>query len=88
LKNWQAALADLDSAIKVHEWDFNQKQPCVCHRVASLLLTKATVLEKMGREKEAEEVRKRAAAAKFNHSASRYSRLHDRIEASHGKEAK
>ena len=30
LKNWEAALADLDSAIKAHEWHFNRKDPCVC----------------------------------------------------------
>ena len=81
MKNWEAALADLDSAIRVHEWDYNQKQPCICHRVGGLLLRKATVLDELGRGQEAEEARKRAAAAKFNHSASRYSRLHDRIEA-------
>ncbi len=85
LKNWEAALADLDSAILMHEWDYNQKAPCVCHRVASLLQNKATVLEKLGREQEAGEARKRAAAAKFNHPTSRYGRLHDRIEATNEK---
>ena len=88
LKNWEAALVDLDVAIMAHEWFFNCKKPCVCHRVAELLIAKATVLEKLGRAQEADEARQRADAAKINHSATRYGRLHDRIETLDGKEKK
>ncbi|MCP4759509.1 MAG: hypothetical protein GY876_08640, partial [Planctomycetes bacterium] len=88
LKSWEAALADLDAAIEAHQWVFNRKNPCVCHRVADLLFTKATVLEQLGRGQEAEEARQRAGAAKFNHPATRYGRLHDRIEATKANEKK
>jgi len=81
LENWEAALADLDAAIEAHQWVFNQRKPCVCHRVADLLVTKASVLEKLNRDEEAEEARNRAAAAKMKHSATRYGLLHDRIGA-------
>ena len=86
LKNWEAALADLDAAIQAHEWEYNQKKPCPCHRVADLLLTKANVLDELGRAPEAKEARQRARTAKFKHSESRYGRLHDRIRATKGAE--
>ena len=88
LKRWEPALADLDAAIKAHESVFNRKNPCVCHRVAGLLLTKATVLDQLGRSQEAEEARKRAGAAKFTHPVTRYGSLHDRIEATKANEKK
>ena len=88
LKRWEPALADLDAAIEAHESVFNRKNPCVCHRVAGLLLTKATVLDQLGRSKEAEEARKRAGTAKFTHPATRYGSLHDRIEATKANEKK
>ena len=88
LKSWEAALADLDAAIEAHQWVFNRKNPCMCHRVADLLLAKATVLEQLGRGQEAEEARQRAGAAKFNHPATRYGRLHDRIGATKANEKK
>ncbi|MGY8647704.1 MAG: hypothetical protein ACKVLL_10145 [Verrucomicrobiales bacterium] len=88
LKRWEPALADLDAAIEAHESVFNRKNPCVCHRVAGLLLTKAKVLDQLGRSKEAEEARKRAGTAKFTHPATRYGSLHDRIEATKANEKK
>lgn len=86
LQNREAALADLDAAIEAHEWYFNSRKPCVCHRVAGLLIAKAGVLEKLGRADEAEAARRRAGDARVDHPATRYGRLHDRIEALQGKE--
>jgi len=88
LKRWDAALADLDTAIEAHQWVFNRKNPCVCHRVAELLFTKVTVLDQLGRAQEADAARQRAGAAKFTHSTTRYGRLHDRIEATKSNEKK
>ena len=88
LKNWEAALADLDAAIGAHQWELNRKRPCVCHRVADLHLTRAGVFEKLGRAQEAEEARQLAGAAKIRHSLTRYGRLHERLEAVQGKGAK
>jgi len=88
LKRWDVALADLDTAIEAHQWVFNRKNPCVCHRVAELLFTKAMVLDQLGRGQEAKAARQRAATAKFTHPATRYGRLHDRIEAIKSNEKK
>ena len=85
LKNWEAALADIDAAIEAHQWVYNAKKPCVCQRVAQLRLTRATVLEQLGRMQEAEEARQQAADAKTSHGASRAGRLHDKLESLHSK---
>ena len=82
LENWEGALSDLDSAIEAHQWVFNARKQCVCERVAQLQLARATVLEKLGKEAEAAEARKRAAAAKTSHGPSRSERLHERLERS------
>ena len=81
LKDWESALADIDAAITAHEWVFNRKKPCVCHRVAELSSSRATILDQLGKTAEAEEARERAKAAKTSHGASRYGDLHDRIQA-------
>ena len=81
LKRWDAALLDINAAIETHQWVHNRKDPCACHLVGELLSKKAMVLDKLGRTQEAQDVRKLAAAAKFNHATSRYGQLHDRIKA-------
>ena len=88
LKRWDAALVDIDTAIEAHQWVLNRKNPCVCHRVAELLFTKAMVLDQLGRTQASKEARERAAASKFNHPTTRYGRLHDRIEATKSNEKK
>ncbi|MDA8976662.1 hypothetical protein N9F70_00255 [bacterium] len=88
LERWEAALSDLDAAIMAHESVFNRKKPCGCHRVAGLLVTKAKVLDQLGRSQEAGDVRKRAGAAKFTHPDTRYGSLHDRIEETKANEKK
>ena len=81
LKRWEPALADLNAAIEAHELVLNRKKPCACHRVGELLLTKAMILEQLGRAQEAEGARTRAGAASFTHPRTRYGSLHERIEA-------
>ncbi len=81
LKDWQNALSDIDAAIESHQWVFNSKKPCGCDRVATLLRTKAMVLEKLGQGDEAKEARKRAATATQSHSTSRYGLYHDQLDA-------
>ena len=88
LKRWDAALADIDAAIEAHQWVHNRKNPCACHLVAELLFTKAMVLDQLGRTQEAKEMRDLAATAKFNHAASRYGQLHDRIKATKSNDKK
>lgn len=88
LENWEAALTDLDATIVAHQRVFNAGKQCVCQRVAKLQLTRAIVLEKLGKPKEAEEARKAAAAAKTRHGSSRAGRIHERLEAVLGEGAK
>ena len=85
LENWEAALADIDAAIEAHQWVFNAKKPCVCERVAQLRLTKANVLERLGRSQEADAVRQEAATAKSSHGVTRSGRIHERLESLHRK---
>ncbi len=88
LKNWEAALADLDAAIVAHQWAFNSKKPCPCRQVGRLQRTKAAVLEQLGRGQEAKEMSLQAEAAKNSHGPSRAGRLHERLEAGRGKVGK
>ena len=81
MKDWNAALADIDAAIGAHQQVFNRKQPCACQCVAELLLTKATVLDQLGQTQEAKAAKQRAAAATSVHSATRYGLLHDQLKA-------
>ncbi len=88
LKRWDAALLDIDAAIEAHQWVHNRKNPCACHLVGELLSNKAMVLDQLGRTQEAKEMRDLATAAKFNHTASRYGQLHDRIKATKSNDKK
>ena len=74
-------IATLDAAIVAHRRIFNAGQQCVCQRVAQLQLTRATVLDALGRSQEAKHARESAAAARTAHGPSRAGRLHDRLEA-------
>jgi hypothetical protein len=88
LKNWEAALADIDAAIVAHEVVFNRKNPCRCQCVAKLRLTKATLLDQLGQSAEAKAARQRAATVTTSHTATRYGLFHDRLETLEVKERK
>jgi len=88
LKKWEAALADIDAAIDAHQKVFGYRAPCTCRNVADLWVTKATVLEKLGRQPDAKAARQRAAAATEPHSARRYWIFHDQIGALSVREGK
>jgi len=53
LKDWKAALVEIDAAIKQRQEDF-EGNTCQCHGVVEMRLTKATILDKLGRANEAE----------------------------------
>ncbi len=67
LKDWKAALAEIDAAIKQRQEDFDGNT-CQCHGVVEMRLTKATILEKLGRANEAEAERMLAAGETRPHS--------------------
>lgn len=81
LKNWEAALADIDAAIDAHQSVFNYGRPCTCQCVAELWLTRAAILEQLGKPQEAKAAQQRAAAATASHSTTRYGLFHDQLSA-------
>ena len=88
LKKWDAALADIDAAIEAHQWAFNRKMPCRCQIVAELRITKASILEQLGKPQEAKASRQRATTVTRSHSTTRYRLFHDQIRALSMKEGK
>jgi hypothetical protein len=88
LKKWDAALADIDAAVEAHQWVFNRKMPCMCQIVAEMRITKATILEQLGKSQEAKVSRQRAAVVTRTHSTRRYWLFHDQIKALSMKEGK
>lgn len=52
LAQWQQALTDVDAATEQRIKDFASR-PCVCHGMVELLLTKAMILDHLGRGREA-----------------------------------
>ncbi|MDT8391219.1 MAG: hypothetical protein RRC34_12000 [Lentisphaeria bacterium] len=67
LGDWQAALTQIDAAIQQREMDFNSSM-CKCHGIVEMLLTKATILEKMDRQREAGIARNRAEKETIPHA--------------------
>jgi tetratricopeptide (TPR) repeat protein len=58
LKDWEAALADVDTAIEAHKKDFRSHKSEPCGSMLKLLRIRAALLAKLGRAGEATEVGK------------------------------
>jgi tetratricopeptide (TPR) repeat protein len=67
LKDWNSALGEIDKAIERRRGDYVSGM-CKCHGVVEMLLTKATILEKLGRDQEAKIERSRADKEHLPHS--------------------
>ena len=81
LKNWQAALADIDAAIAAHQAVFNYAKPCTCQYVAEMRLVRATILDQLGRKEEAQAERKIAAGPASSHRTTPYGLFHAKLKA-------
>ena len=68
LKDWKAAQVEIDAAIAQRRKDF-RGNTCKCHGVVEMLLTKAIILDKLGRAKEAQAARQLAAGETRPHAA-------------------
>lgn len=67
LRQWEAALTEIDKAIAKRRDNFKSAM-CKCHGVVEMLLTKATILEKLDRQREENQARREAAAENLPHS--------------------
>ncbi|MBT3199718.1 MAG: hypothetical protein HN350_07360 [Phycisphaerales bacterium] len=71
LKNWKAALADIDLAIEAHKI-FGWKNQVHCGLMVEMQLAKADILDQLGRSAEAKQERQKAAAPVHPHKPSPY----------------
>lgn len=67
LKDWNAALEAVEGAIDARRWVFRSGL-CACHGIVEMLLTKATILDRLGRGDEAETARDEASQEVLPHA--------------------
>ena len=67
LTDWKAALVEIDAAITQRRRDFDENT-CKCHGVVEMRLTKAIILDRLGRAKEAQAERQLAAGETRQHA--------------------
>jgi len=79
-KDWEAALADIDTAIEAHQKEFNHAREHPCGSMAEMQLVRATILEKLGRAAEAEAARQRAATPTREYPATPYEMFHEKLK--------
>jgi len=80
LKDWKAALADIDVVIEAHQQGFGRGKACPCHAMAEMRLTRAAILEKLGRGAEAKAARQRAAVPASRHHTTPYGLFHRKLK--------
>jgi len=61
LKDWAAALTDIDAAIETHQKGFGHRPGSPCEGMLAMQRARALILEKLGREEEARAARQAAA---------------------------
>lgn len=67
LEDWEEALTQIDAAIQQRKIDFKVGM-CKCHGIVEMLLTKAIILDKLDRRRQAAEARRLAAAENLPHA--------------------
>ena len=81
LKEWDAALADVDAAIAAHQKTFDDIKTGPCDVMAEMRLIRATILDQLGRKEEAAAERKAAAVPASAHHTTPYGLFHARLRA-------
>jgi hypothetical protein len=66
-ENWDAALKDIEAAIAQRRNDFKSAM-CKCHGIVEMLLTKAMILDAMGRNRDAIQARREAQSQNLPHA--------------------
>jgi hypothetical protein len=80
LKDFQAALEDINTAIDSHEKTSYHAKDHPCESLIEMLLTKAAILDELGKTDEAKEVRKRGSVKARDYRKSIYDLFHDKLK--------
>ena len=81
LKEWEAALADIDTAIATHREGFSHAKEHPCSSMIEMQGDRATILEKLGRPAEAKAARDYAATEAREYPMTPYELFHARLRA-------
>jgi len=80
LKNWKAALVDIDTAIAAHKQEYNHIKKHPCESMVKMHRTKATILEKLGRAAEAKAAKEYAATPTESYVTTVYDLFHSKLK--------
>lgn len=80
LKNWEAALQDIETAIEAYQKDFDHADDKPSESVLLMRRARAEILEKLGKAAESQEAREAAAAEPSPYSDTVYDRFHRKLE--------
>ena len=79
LNDWEAALADIDTAIEAHEKEFDRKEDKPGASLVEIRTLRALILEKLGRAEEAKTAQELAAIKPIPYPSSIYKIFHDKL---------
>ncbi len=79
LKDWEAALADIDKAIEAHYQEYNHAKLRPCGSMVKMQDTKAAILENLSRSAEAKAARELATAMVSPYPITPYEVFHDKL---------
>ncbi len=79
-KNWEAALVDIDTAIAAHDEEYKHNKERPCESMVKMHLTKATILEKLGRSAEAKAAKEYAATPTELYGTTVYDLFHSKLK--------
>jgi hypothetical protein len=80
LKDWAAALADIDAAIEAHRMGFGHRPGSPCESMLGMQRARALILEKLGREDEAKAAREGFAIQPAPCPMTPYGNFHRKLE--------
>ncbi len=79
LKDWEAALVDIDTAIAAHDEEYNHLKLHPCDSMVMMYAIKAKILEKLGKTAEATAAKEYAATPTQSYGTSRYDLFHRKL---------
>ena len=80
LKNWKAALVDIETAIAAHEEEYNHNKQHPCDSMVKMYVVKASILEELGRSAAAKAAREYAATPTRSYGATVYDAFHSKLK--------